>query len=88
MKKYLIRYIENESGNIVDSNIGPIESSSHLNAIVRFINENPNTLYKEVHSEIIAISSNPIIAFCKRLFFSQYNSNRIENNPLFNSFLL
>ena len=84
MKNYLIRYIENESGNIVDSNIGPIESSSHLNAIVRFINENPNTLYKEVHSEIIAISSNPIISFCKRLLFSQYNSKRIENNPLFN----
>ena len=84
MKNYLIRYIENESGNIVDSNIRPIESSSHLNAIVRFINENPNTLYKEVHSEIIAISSNPIISFCKRLLFSQYNSKRIENNPLFN----
>lgn len=83
MKNYLVRYIDNESGDLIESNIGPIESSSNLDSIVRFINENPNTLYKEVQSERIPALSNPIIGIFKNFFLSQFNSKRIEKNPLF-----
>ena len=82
MGNYLVRYLDNESGNLVHSDIAPIESYSHFNAIVKFINQNPSTCYKEIQSEKVVLSKT-ITGIIKRFIVSQFKSKRVENNPLF-----
>ena len=83
MGNYLVRYLDNESGNLVHSDIAPIESYSHFNAIVKFINQNPSTSHKEIQSEKVVLSKT-INGIIKRYISFQFNSKRVENNPLFN----
>ena len=83
MSKYLVRYLDNNSGDIIDSDICPIESYSHFNSIVNFINKNPNTSYKEIKSEKIPSKSNYFNGIIEKFLIFQFNSKRIENNPLF-----
>jgi hypothetical protein len=82
MANYLVRYLDNENGDFVHSNVAPIESYSHFNAIVKFINQNPSTCYKEIQSEKVVLSKT-IIGLIKRFIAFQFNSKRVENNPLF-----
>jgi hypothetical protein len=82
MANYLVRYLDNESGNFAQSDIKTIESYSHFNAIVKFINQNPSTCYKEIQSEKVVLSKT-ITSVIKRFTAFQFNSKRVENNPLF-----
>ena len=82
MAYYLVRYLDNENGNFIHSDVAPIESYSHFNAIVKFINQNPSTCYKEIQSEKVVLSKT-ITGIIKRFIVSQFKSKRVENNPLF-----
>jgi hypothetical protein len=76
MANYLVRYLDNENGDFVHSDVAPIESYSHFNAIVKFINQNPSTCYKEIQSEKVVLSKT-IIGLIKKFIAFQFNSKRV-----------
>ena len=81
MKRYKINYLENDTGYIVIPELEEIESYSHGKAVAKFVNNNPNSVFKEIKSERISNSSVPGFHILSKLFFYFFNSTQIYANP-------
>jgi len=81
MKRYKINYLENDTGHIVNPESEQIESYSHGKAVAKFLNNNPNSVFKEITSERISNSSAPGFHILSKLFFYFFNSTQIYANP-------